>query len=773
MADETTAIPAPTHDEAREQYINSVRPVAAMLRGEGKALEAAFLIDAVKRLEKTPELLSADRENVNRSLTVAVGIESLKDSSDLKTLVGAVQVLSEPEQTVQQKQAPAPKAGMTVEEAQEQFAAAVKPVAEGLRQGGQNKAATPEPTMTPEEARQVFISSAGNVAEGLRTAGQPAPKEPNIMERARDMFQGAVRPVAEALRGNNNELHAARLLEVSKFLEKDPVLKGLNLENVNKALAAADKLPGLKDSPDLKKLREAVEVLSNPDLAQKQGEQQAQGAAKKKAGNDGVGLLDVVDKGGVISSFIHNFGAHFDSAKGKTVEPMAPTAAPKAGQPEQAKPEPEAAQKAVPLTPPPSPIAPQANVTPQPTPATAQAAPVAQSATSTVQPVAPTVQQPAPAAPRPEHPAPLYMSSVPMPDGSINARDLNQQSAHHTLFQIQVDPANPSRAALVPAPGADGRLLNDPHSTLSNAYHSSKLPGAGDKFVTVEKPTMLEKVGENWKITEKGTVGFAPTAPAQAVQVFVGIAPAQGEGQGPTAPTAAVATAFAKADLPVVLLEKIGMSADKLQENGQLDKLLRGEKTDLINNFAVRGADGQAQNFAAKMVLHREEDGTATVKFDLPKKELVIPAQLLGKEVTPAMRQELETTGRLSVAQEFTDAKGQSFKAFVGVDKEMNKVAVLRQDSMKLPDEIRGVKLSNEQREMITEGKAVKLAGLNNGAGKPLINATVQVDAARKGLAIKPDQADLHVKPEVKQEAKKTQAQEPAKEEKKGPRLRR
>ena len=128
----------------------------------------------------------------------------------------------------------------------------------------------------------------------------------------------------------------------------------------------------------------------------------------------------------------------------------------------------------------------------------------------------------------------LYLSSLPTPNGNIASRGLTTEPANNSLFQVQVNPANPDQAALVPAPGADGRLLNSLADSALRVFEASRLPGADDKFLTVEQPTMLEKIGDNWKVVSQGRIGFSPTAP-EPVQVFgrqsavAPAAPAQGQ----------------------------------------------------------------------------------------------------------------------------------------------------------------------------------------------------------------------------------------------------
>ena len=50
-----------------------------------------------------------------------------------------------------------------------------------------------------------------------------------------------------------------------------------------------------------------------------------------------------------------------------------------------------------------------------------------------------------------------YLSAVPTSNGNLSGQGLQRQPAGHSLYEIQINPANPNQAALLPAPGADGR----------------------------------------------------------------------------------------------------------------------------------------------------------------------------------------------------------------------------------------------------------------------------------------------------------------------------
>lgn len=670
------------------------------------------------------------------------------------------------------------------------------------------------------------------------------------------------------------------------------------------------------------------------------------------------------------------------------------------------------------------------------------------------------------------------MSAVPTSNGNFSGQGLLREPAGHSLYEIQINPANPSQAALLPAPGADGRLLNAFDHALMRAFTTNRLPGREDKFLTVEKPTLLEKVGENWKITEQGRVGYSATEPEQRLQVFGQLTPqatqqaelttraeelagevatttgavrteaeaelevvanraqqgpdesratyadalrdearadvgegpgseqrpvppapapdaaagaepvgelritwqqqgdevapllemrayldqlkeagvavgalqlerdpagklsggfavsydpeshklgqleaalqgfrqvgsgvavvekpeqaaarrqevgydddyepqrskqvreafgvkqwdalsaqlsavpkqaltapeqvqqaaaeqrvqqlAQQQGKtteqvirdgksifdidtsgnpasaflknfyahlnggpktrqslevdyektrqdlqarltrhagtvqpalspGPLAPDAKVpggatgpavgeaarqtvampappAALFQANEVPQKVLASLGLNLAELTGSGQLQKLLSGEKTDLLP-MQVAGKEGQEPvKFEGKMVLHREADGTATLKMELPQEKLVIPNEIGGQLFTPEQRQRLETEGNAGLMRGLKDEQGREFNGYVAVDKAMNKVVVLPESKVTLHDTVAGVKLTPEQSHDLREGKVVALANMASGNGGQKFDGTVQVNAAKACIEVKPAAHEL------------------------------
>lgn len=95
-------------------------------------------------------------------------------------------------------------------------------------------------------------------------------------------FSENLKPVVQGLRAHGDELNAARLQDVAKFVERTGYIGGINKENVDKAIGAADKVPGLSESKELRELKSAVSVLekepaqerSAPSVSREQGRNQ-------------------------------------------------------------------------------------------------------------------------------------------------------------------------------------------------------------------------------------------------------------------------------------------------------------------------------------------------------------------------------------------------------------------------------------------------------------------------------------------------------------------
>ncbi len=91
---------------------------------------------------------------------------------------------------------------------------------------------------------------------------------PRTHEEAQAVFKQAASQVAQGLREHGKGLDAARLQEVARHVERTPFIGGLNRENMDKSINAAEKMPALSGSRPLDELKGAVGVMEKEPPAQ-------------------------------------------------------------------------------------------------------------------------------------------------------------------------------------------------------------------------------------------------------------------------------------------------------------------------------------------------------------------------------------------------------------------------------------------------------------------------------------------------------------------------
>lgn len=87
-----------------------------------------------------------------------------------------------------------------------------------------------------------------------------------------------------------------------------------------------------------------------------------------------------------------------------------------------------------------------------------------------------------------------------------------------------------------------------------------------------------------------------------------------------------------------------------------------------------------------------------------------------------------------------TFKNGEPFKAFISVDPQTNELIALGADRVRVPDEIKGVKLSEQQKTDLAMSKTVAIENMISKAGNPF-NAHIQINADKKGIEFKFDNA--------------------------------
>ena len=183
------------------------------------------------------------------------------------------------------------------------------------------------------------------------------------------------------------------------------------------------------------------------------------------------------------------------------------------------------------------------------------------------------------------------------------------------------------------------------------------------------------------------------------------------------------------------------------EENKQ--QLTQGEKVFLEGMTSAKGA-----LFDAYVYIDQEKK---TLAFDFPEKpkqdqDFRMPNAIKGVELSEENKQRL-TQGEKVFLEGMISAKGSLFDAYVYIDQEKKTLAFdfpekPKQDQdFRMPNAIKGVELSEENKQRLTQGEKVFLEGMISAKGS-LFDAYVYIDQEKKTLAF-----DFPEKKEKKKES--------------------
>ncbi|MFC3157074.1 DUF3945 domain-containing protein [Chryseobacterium arachidis] len=180
-------------------------------------------------------------------------------------------------------------------------------------------------------------------------------------------------------------------------------------------------------------------------------------------------------------------------------------------------------------------------------------------------------------------------------------------------------------------------------------------------------------------------------------------------------------------------LEKLNLNRELLEKNGQLDKLLKGYKTDGV--YRIDGNfDGVVWKGDARLALRTVNDKVVVMAHGV-RMEPDLKNQFYGHSFTPQDRENLLKTGNMGRVAELTNySDGSKVKALISIDKLTNEVVSFPVDLIKLSNSFGGVKLSPEQKAELLEGKPVLVEGMKNSKTGESFSQNLQYNADEKKL---------------------------------------
>jgi hypothetical protein len=178
-------------------------------------------------------------------------------------------------------------------------------------------------------------------------------------------------------------------------------------------------------------------------------------------------------------------------------------------------------------------------------------------------------------------------------------------------------------------------------------------------------------------------------------------------------------------------MNNLGLSKEYLEKRNLLGPLLKGYKTNELLPIGVN-LGGTILRTDARLSLQQAEDGKVVVGIHGIKKEPNLHSEFFGHKFTDEDKKNLLETGNMGRVVDLKNTKtGELMPSIISIDRLTNDVIALRTDFIKIPDEIKGVKLDDAQKQALMEGKPLKLEGMISNKGTEF-SATVQFNADKR-----------------------------------------
>lgn len=181
-------------------------------------------------------------------------------------------------------------------------------------------------------------------------------------------------------------------------------------------------------------------------------------------------------------------------------------------------------------------------------------------------------------------------------------------------------------------------------------------------------------------------------------------------------------------------LGQLGITKEKLEKSGSLDAMLNWQKSPALVTIKT-DALGESIYSDARLSFREDADGNLKLRIHNIRNAPELNYPFMGAKFTDEDKKNLRETGNAGRLIEIEPKEGMKMQAFVSVDKLTNELVALRADRINILDEFKGVKLNNEQKKDLAEGKAVFLEDMKS-KKDTLFSANIQINSDRRGLEI-------------------------------------
>lgn len=179
-------------------------------------------------------------------------------------------------------------------------------------------------------------------------------------------------------------------------------------------------------------------------------------------------------------------------------------------------------------------------------------------------------------------------------------------------------------------------------------------------------------------------------------------------------------------------LKNFGLSREYLQERGLLDSMLKGYKTNQLVPINLNFGSAVLRT-DARLSLQQSDTGEVVLAIHGIRKQPELERPYFGHIFSEEDKKNLLETGNMGRVVELKGRNGEYIPSFISLDKMTNEVVAMRAENVYIPNEIKGVQLTDQEKNDLREGKKVYIEGMTAKSGNEF-NAHIQVSAERRGI---------------------------------------
>lgn len=179
-------------------------------------------------------------------------------------------------------------------------------------------------------------------------------------------------------------------------------------------------------------------------------------------------------------------------------------------------------------------------------------------------------------------------------------------------------------------------------------------------------------------------------------------------------------------------LKLFGVSREYLAEKGLLDQMLRGYKTNQTVPISMNFGSAVLRT-DARLSFQQSAGGPVVLAIHGMRQKPDLDRPYFGHIFSDEDKKNLLETGNMGRVVELKSRSGEVVPTFISIDRLTNEIVAMKAENVFIPEEIKGVRLTEQEINDLREGKAVYLEGMKSQAGKDF-DAKVQVSAERRGI---------------------------------------